>query len=176
MGRWVSATLLVTLLAACGGTQTQTSSSATSDSQKPAWEPPPLPTDGPIGMLGISPPDKPWPEMTYDEKEWYMIGKVHPIMRQVFQTWDHDKYEGVKFECEPCHGPDAKAKKYKMPSDHLSPVPAYDSQDFKAMYNSRIVQFMVKRVTPVMGQLIDAPAFNPETGEGFSCYGCHPQG
>ncbi len=32
--------------------------------------------------------------MSHDEKEWYMIGKVHPVMRQVFQTFDKDRYEG----------------------------------------------------------------------------------
>jgi len=169
--------LAMALGVGCGGAQSGGSSQTAKESAKPLWEPPPLPTDGAIGALGITPPDgKPWPEMTYDEKEWYMIGKVHPIMRQVFMTYDAKKYEGLGMECVECHGPDAKERKYKMPATHLSPVPPYDSEDFKAMYPSRIVQFMAKRVTPVMGQLINAPDFNPETGEGFSCYGCHPKG
>ncbi len=168
----VSMVLLAALEVGCGGAQKST----TPVEAKPTWEPPALPTDGAIGQLGITPPDKAWESMTYEEQEWYMIGKVHPIMRQVFQTYDQAKYAGLGFECFECHGKDAKERKYKMPATHLSPVPPYDSEDFKAMYNSRIVQFMVKRVTPVMGQLLGAPAFKPETGEGFSCYGCHPKG
>lgn len=167
--------LAMTLLVGCGGSTspTQTAEGAA----ETLWEPPPLPTDGAIEALGITPPDgKPWKKMTYDEKEWYMIGKVHPIMRQVFQTFDAKKYEGLGMECLQCHGPDAKERKYKMPATHLSPVPPFDSEDFKQMYPSRIVQFMAKRVTPVMAKLINAPEFNPQTGEGFSCYGCHPKG
>jgi len=175
MGRGLVSILLTAALAVgCGGAQKSTTSSE--EPAKPTWEPPPLPTDGAIGQLGLTPPDKPWKTMTYEEQEWYMIGKVHPIMRQVFQTYNETKYAGLGFECVECHGKDAKERKYKMPATHLSPVPPYDSEDFKAMYNSRIVQFMAKRVTPVMGQLLNAPDFDPKTGEGFSCYGCHPKG
>ena len=116
------------LLVACGGSSTASTTpagGAAEDPSKTGWQPPPLPTDGAIGTLGLTPPDKPWADMTYEEREWYMIGKVHPMMRQVFQTYDEKKYEGLKFECEPCHGPDAKARKYKMPAGHLSPVPAF---------------------------------------------------
>lgn len=165
------------LILACGGsgqTKSKTSEGA-SESPQSSWEPPPLPTDGAIGQLGLTPPDKPWEQMTYDEKEWYMIGKVHPIMRQVFQTYDHDKYDGLKFECEPCHGPDAKAKKYKMPSDHLSPVPPFDSQEYADMRGARIVKFMEQRVTPVMSAIMGMEIYDPKTKEGYSCYSCHPQ-
>jgi hypothetical protein len=93
-----------------------------------------LPTATPaIKNLAITGPDKPWDGMSYDEKEWYMVGKVHPVMREVFQSLDHDKYEGMKFECAPCHGDNAAEKKYKMPGDHLSPVPAAGTEDWKAM-------------------------------------------
>ena len=159
-----------------GETTTPAAHSTDSVPAKSAWEPPPLPTDTPaIKHLGITGPDKPWERMSYDEKEWYMVGKVHPVMREVFQTLDHDKYAGEKFECAPCHGENAAARKYKMPSDHLSPVPAYGSEDWKAMENARIVKFMVQRVTPSMGKLVGAKEFDRATGEGFSCWGCHPK-
>lgn len=138
------------------------------------YEPPPLPTDGAIKMLGLTGPDKPWNEMSYDEKEWYMVGKVHPIMRQVFQTFDAAKYEGEKFECTPCHDDDPE-RKYKMPNPKLSAIPAFGSEDWKAMENARIVKFMAHRVTPVMAQLLGEPTFDPATGKGFGCTDCHPK-
>ncbi len=173
-----SSAALLCLLVACGGSGTGAKTPASaSEPPKSTWEPPPLPMDeGALKELGLTPPDKPWADMSYDEREWYMIGKVHPIMRQVFQTLDHDKYEGIKFECEPCHGPDPKARKYKMPSDHLSPIPAFDSKEYADMRGSRIVKFMETRVTPVMSKIMGMEMYDPKTKEGYSCYSCHPKG
>jgi hypothetical protein len=161
----------------CGGKQPAAQDPAQAGESTPAsnWEPPPLPTDGAIGMLGLTGPDKPWDGMSYDEKEWYMVGKVHPVMRQVFQTYDAQKYEGEKFECVPCHGPNAAEKKYKMPGDHLSAIPQYGSPDWKAMENAKIVKFMLQRVNPAMASLIGEKSFDPTTGQGFNCWGCHPK-
>jgi hypothetical protein len=168
-------------LVGCGAKATTAASAETTPASEPApaassWQPPPLPTDTPaIKNLGITAPDKPWASMNYDEKEWYMVGKVHPVMREVFQSLDHDKYEGMKFECAPCHGENGAEKKYKMPGDHLSPVPAAGSEDWKAMQNSRIVKFMVQRVTPSMASLIGEKSGEPGSGEAFTCWGCHPK-
>jgi len=180
MNRVSVATVVLGLMLGCGGkNQPETSTPAKESEAVPAkstWEPAPLPDDGPIKILGLTGPDtKPWDSMNYEEKEWYMIGKVHPVMRQVFQTFNKDKYEGEKFECVPCHGENPEKKKYKMPSDHLSPVPAFGSKDWKAMENARVFKFMTKRVTPAMGQVLGKEAWNHETGEGYSCWGCHPK-
>lgn len=162
----------------CGGAGTSTTSQKAAEPPKSTWEPPPLPTDGAIGQLGLTPPDKAWSEMSFDEQEWYMIGKVHPIMRQVFQTYDAEKYEGLKFECTPCHAEDPNAPKetkYKMPNPNLSAVPAYDSEDYEQMRGSRIVKFMETRVTPVMSKIMGEEIYDPATKQGFSCYACHPK-
>ncbi|HEY6878904.1 MAG TPA: hypothetical protein VI299_12830, partial [Polyangiales bacterium] len=79
------------------------------------------------------------------------------------------------FECVPCHGENPEQRKYKMPSDHLSKVPVFGSADWKAMENSRIFKFMTLRVTPAMGKLLGEEPWNPATGEGYSCWGCHPK-
>jgi hypothetical protein len=94
----------------CGGAQaTETTPEKAETTPASTWEPPPLPMDeGPLKMLGLKGPDKPWESMSYEEKEWFMIGNVHPVMRQVFQTFDAAKYEGEKFECTPCHSKNAK--------------------------------------------------------------------
>lgn len=164
------------VLTACGAKGGSTTATPAPPPPASDYVPPPIPTDGAIGQLGMTGPDKPWPSMTYEEKEWYMIGKVHPIMRQIFQTYNEAKYEGLNFECTPCHGENAKEKKYKMPSDDLSPVPPLDSQEFKDMSKSKLVRFMMERVTPVTAHLLGTPPYDANTKQGFSCYGCHPQG
>ncbi len=173
MGRWVL-WVAIAVLCGCGAKKSETSASA---AEPPAqkYEPPPIPTDGAIGQLGMGgPEDKPWDEMNAEEKEWYMIGKVHPVMRQVFQTYDHDRYEGLKFECTPCHAENGKETHWKMPNNDLSPIPPLDSQEYKDMQKSKLVIFMSQRVVPVMASLLGEEPYNAETGEGFSCYGCHP--
>jgi hypothetical protein len=180
MNRFAVVTALLGLMVGCGGANKPEPEAADKSSKESApassWQPAPLPEDGPIKILGLTGPDeKPWDDMSYDEKEWYMIGKVHPVMRQVFQSFNAKKYEGEKFECVPCHGEQPEKRKYKMPSDHLSPVPAFGSAEWKEMENTRIFKFMNLRVTPAMGQIIGKQAWDHETGEGYSCWGCHPK-
>jgi hypothetical protein len=180
MNRLSVATLLL-LASACGGANKPEPETAEKPAKeeaatpKSSWEPAPLPDEGAIKLLGLTGPDKPWEKMTYDEQEWYMVGKVHPVMRQVFQTFNEAKYEGEKFECTPCHGENPEARKYKMPSDHLSPVPAFGSDEWKSMENARMFKFMTKRVTPSIGLLLGKEEWNHETGTGYGCWGCHPK-
>jgi hypothetical protein len=181
---FVAACVGALVASACGGpapqqapTPVQNPTSAAPPPQ-PSWEPPPLPTDDPkgaIAMLGLTGPDKPWDSLSHDEKEWYMIGKVHPIMRQVFETFDKTRYAGDKFECAPCHEPNFAVTKYKMPNPKLSPIPAYGSEDWKAMENARIVKFMAARVTPVMAQLLGHDPNDASKGDAVTCYACHPK-
>jgi hypothetical protein len=39
-----------------------------------------------------------------------------------------------------------------------------------------MVRFMFNDVVPAMQTLLGMPAFEESTGEGFSCYYCHPAG
>lgn len=155
---------------ACGAPASKTSATG-NETPVSTWEPPPLPTDGAIGALGLTGPDKPFESMNDEEKEWYMIGKVHPVMRQVFQTYDHDRYDGLKFECTPCHDEGS----YKMPNHKLSVVPPVGSEDWKAMENARVVKFMKARVTPVMAQLLGHDPDDASLGDAVTCYACHPK-
>ncbi|MFT3927551.1 MAG: hypothetical protein QM778_33775 [Myxococcales bacterium] len=184
LGSLGGASLLASV--ACGGAAAPKQAPTPVESQPSAapapqstWEPPPLPTDDPKGAIallgGISGPEKAWDTMSHDEKEWYMVGKVHPIMRQVFQTFDQARYEGDKFECAPCHEPNFEVTKYKMPNPKLSPVPAFGSADWKAMENARIVKFMQQRVTPVMAQLLGHDPNDASQGDAVTCYACHPK-
>mgnify|MGYP006943411900 CR=1 FL=1 len=84
---------------------TETTTPASEPASTSSWEPPPLPTETPaIKNLGISPPDdKPWASMSYDEKEWYMVGKVHPVMRAASLIERLDQKPGQFGKA--CHSP-----------------------------------------------------------------------
>ncbi len=162
---------LAAMTSACGAPKSNTAASESAPVS--TWEPPPLPTDGAIGVLGVTgPDDKPWAAMNEEEKKWYMIGKVHPIMRQVFQTYDHSRYEGLKFECTPCH---ESEENYRMPNAKLSVIPPVGSEDWKAMENARVFKFMKQRVTPVMAKLLGHDPDDASLGDAVSCHACHPK-
>lgn len=123
------------------------------------------------GLLGLEGPDKPWADMSYQEREWYMIAKVHPISQELFLNYDDTRY--AQFECVPCHGEDGKAKKYKMPSDHLGPLPDPKSEKFADILDSPLGEFMAEQVTPVTARLLGLPTYDAATGQGFGCFACH---
>lgn len=173
------------LVAACGGTAPASGTTAAEEVETPIQEEPTeqptepevppsgMPSQSAIEMLGTGGPDKPWEDMSYEEREWYMVGKVHPVMREVFANFD--PAYGEDYHCEVCHGPDGKEQKYKMPSAHLSAVPALDSEDYAAMQGSRLVTFMRDEVTVTTASLLGMEPYDPATGEGFSCHDCHPK-
>jgi len=39
---------------------------------------------------------------------------------------------------------------------------------------ARIAAFMTEKVTPQMAELLGVKSFDPRTGQGFSCFNCHP--
>ena len=41
-----------------------------------------------MDAMGLTPPDAPWEEMSFADKEFYMIGKVNPIMQELFARYD----------------------------------------------------------------------------------------
>ncbi|MFW6050108.1 MAG: hypothetical protein ACODAU_02970 [Myxococcota bacterium] len=127
-----------------------------------------------IEVMGISGPEQPWAEMSMDEREFYMIGKVLPITMEIFQEFDALAFE--EFGCESCHGDDAEAREFAMPTRSLPPVPAPDTEEWAAMEKDqpRMVRFMREKVTPVTATLLGLEAFDPETGRGFGCNDCHP--
>ena len=123
-----------------------------------------------IEMLGISGPDRPWEEMSSTEREWYMVGKVQPIMWEVFRGHSEARYE--QFSCDTCHGEDGKERGYAMPSPSL-PLPMGGSYEFNQLLDTRIGRFMSEKVSPITAKLMGKPAYDPATGQGFGCFDCH---
>ena len=60
-----------------------------------------------------------------------------------------------------------------MPSPALPKLPP--NGDFAALMEKKpkVMEFMMQKVVPEMAGTIGMQPFDPKTGEGFGCYGCH---
>ncbi len=118
-----------------------------------------------MDALGVSPPDEPWEQMSEADKEFYMIGKVNPIMQELFAR--HDAEEYGDFNCEGCHGEEMRELKFKMPAPSMYIVPPEGTPGHKGMLMTfpETVEFMAEVVTPTMGTLLGMEA---------TCATCHP--
>ena len=119
-----------------------------------------------IAAFGLTPPDEPWAGMSFEDKEFYMIGKVNPVMKEIFERHDLEEYEG--FDCVDCHGEEMEEIKFKMPAPSMYIVPPEGTPGHRGMLATfpETVKFMEETVTPAMGKLLGI--------ENFTCAGCHP--
>ncbi|WP_437738175.1 hypothetical protein [Sorangium sp. So ce1335] len=118
-----------------------------------------------------------WKDMSFEERGEFMTDVVLPRMAEVFAEYDA-KYENMT--CETCHGSDAVARAYAMPTPQITPLP--DTPDGFLEWvgdpahpdRERFGTFMYERVVPEMAALLEIPRFDPmtETGD-FSCHYCH---
>ncbi|MBL9021500.1 MAG: hypothetical protein JNL21_04845 [Myxococcales bacterium] len=143
-------------------TAVPTSEPAASASAAPTAETPPPP-----------PAKKAWKDMTADEKKKFMATDVMPAMAKTFGEFDAKEFG--KFECVTCHGDAGKGDKatFKMPNPKLPKLDPKDGFKKHAAKHQKDLDFMMQKVTPQMAQLIGAQPFDPATGQGFGCAGCH---
>ena len=122
----------------------------------------------------IPTPPAPWETMSHDDKLAYMGAEVLPFSRALFQEYDGDEF--ASFGCADCHGSSAAERNYAMPNPDLMALHPSGSAEQQAMVQEhpRMVRFMFNHVVPTMKTMIGAPDYDAETGEGFSCYYCHP--
>ena len=128
------------------------------------------PTALPTATASATPPPKKktWADFNHDEKLAFMKSEVTPKMAK---TWgDFDK-KYAKLDCATCHGSAAKKGNFKMPNAEL---PKLDHKDgFKAHKGKqKVLDFMFK-MTPELAGILQLPPFDPATGQGFGCGGCH---
>ena len=119
-----------------------------------------------IETLGISGPEAPWAQMSYEDRELYMIGKVLPITHELFMRMDAQRHRN--FSCEGCHGSNGRERRFEMPSTERSVVHPEGTPQHQAMERTfpDLVRFMKEELTPTTATLLGI--------EGFSCSGCHP--
>ncbi len=118
-----------------------------------------------MDALGVSGPDQPWEQMSEADKEFYMIGKVNPIMQELFARYDAEEYGA--FNCESCHGDEMRELKFAMPAPSMYIVPPEGTPGHRGMLITfpETVEFMSKVVTPTIGTLLGVEA---------TCATCHP--
>jgi len=104
--------------------------------------------------------DDVWMRTSFEDRHTIMTFKVLPNMARTWQAWK--KTEWPEMTCRTCHGKDAEAVNYKMPSPSLPPIdPAHPPRNPAA-------DFMRTRVVPDMIGMLET------TPEHFSCNACHP--
>lgn len=143
------------LLAACGGSA-----------------PPPEPA--PEAHLTPTPPERPWEELSMDERRAHMARHVLPVMGELFADYDADRFGDLS--CDTCHGEDAAARDFAMPNPSLLALyPTGSMGQYQMVERYPMgVQFMYSQVVPAMRTMLGAAEYDATTHEGFSCYACHP--
>ena len=178
-------TLIPLVLAACGGTSAASrieapapmqSESVMAEDEWGAWE-----EDGSTAphaagrrshgsaieiLGGIQPPPTPWAEMSYDQREFLMVGVILPITDEMIT--DFDAPRGETFGCQNCHGSDMRERHFQMPSTQRMPIPAAGTPAYDMVRSSfpDIVDFMEERFTEDVGTLLGV--------DSFTCNSCHP--
>ena len=123
----------------------------------------------PLEELDISGPDTPWHEMSFSDQEYYMVGKVLPVMKTLFAGFDAERWKPAEYGCPTCHGDDGRERGYAMPGSNQIAIPRPGSRAWRAMqreYGAELVGFMQREVTETMATLL---------GEDEGCWFCHPR-
>lgn len=145
--------LSIGFAAACGGATEATPSQSSTGGEQ---------TTGPEGPAA-------WSAMNHEQRATFMKETVMPEMQQLFQEHDAERY--AEFGCKTCHGENAKEVGFAMPNGIAPLDPAGVGEIFQS--DEPMAQLMTQRVWPRMAELLGEQQFNPETGEGFSCFNCH---
>lgn len=114
-----------------------------------------------------------WADKTFKQRQEYMGIVFLKAQKKSFKAHDEAQFSG--FKCQTCHGDDMKEQNFAMPSDSLYPLNPENPVEAAMEYDEEITKFMVEQVVPESAKLLDMEPYNPETGQGFGCFGCHPK-
>lgn len=164
----------LTLALACGGGSGGESSTTAEDEWGDDWgdedDSPTVESHaGAIEAMGITPPEgTTWAEMSYEDRDYYMVGKVLPIMKELFAAQNDRQWPMERFECQTCHGRNGAEESFRMAAGDSLPIPDPGTPEWDEMvstYGQEVVSFMQDTVTPSMGTLLGI--------EDYSCWHCH---
>ncbi|MEM6294547.1 MAG: hypothetical protein AAGA54_24955 [Myxococcota bacterium] len=113
-----------------------------------------------------------WADKTFKQRQEHMGIVFFPKMKKMFKAHDETTYKG--FKCQTCHGDDMKERNFAMPTDSIFPLDPNDPITASMDYDEEVTKFMMEQVVPEAAAMLDMEPFNPETGQGFGCFGCHP--
>lgn len=129
-------------------------------------------TQSPHQLIGVNPPPQSWSSMSAEEREWYMVGVFLPIEGESFAHYDASRFS--QFECENCHGEDARANHFAMPSRALPPLHEPGSPQWAQMAAGPAYTFMHDTVVPECATMLGEQPYSAEHPDGFGCFNCHP--
>jgi hypothetical protein len=123
-------------------------------------------------LIGVNPPPIPWHDMSQDDREMYMVGTILPISAESFRGYSAERF--AQFECANCHGDDAAARNYEMPSRSLPPLAAPGTPGWQRMSEGPAYTFMNDVVVPEMATMLGEDRYDAQHPNGFGCFDCHP--
>ncbi|GEM_PF-2986108 len=130
------------------------------------------PTEDPVDDDDDALPDS-YQEMDRMQRTTYMEETVLPRMQELFSAYDPFFPE---VECETCHGADYEDPDvdYAMPNGNTElPFSGFPFSESDDPEEAAFGEFMEDDILPDIVELLDEEEFDPQTGEGFGCYGCH---
>jgi hypothetical protein len=116
-----------------------------------------------------------WQYLTFEQRHEQMTFLVHPSVAEHYQ--DFYKTSAPLLNCRSCHGEQAERQRYQMaytPIDDLDPARVRELYVAGAKLSPEQI-FKRDVITPLMARLLGVPAYDAVTGNGFSCFGCHPR-
>jgi mono/diheme cytochrome c family protein len=139
-----------------------------------ACEKSPEPTDNPdttAGPTDAKPPVEPAPtkftEMNTEQRLAHMQNVIDPQLAEVFKAFDGTKY--ATFGCATCHANNAHHPRDGLPKLVLSG----DGYAKLAAEHPDDMKFMSEKVVPAMAKAMGEEPYDPATGKGYGCAGCH---
>ncbi|OQX70182.1 MAG: hypothetical protein B6A08_01525 [Sorangiineae bacterium NIC37A_2] len=110
-------------------------------------------------------------DMTPGERMSLMKNVVLPEMKALFE--EHNRKSAKDFSCKTCHGSRAAQGNFEMPSPELLKLDPSDGFADELKEHPNGTKFMMEHVVPTMAKLLGEPVYDPETHQGFGCFGCH---
>ena len=162
MSKLLSILAVAAFAVACHGSQAPATTPADGAGQAPG---------GAAAAPGEAASSKSFDDMSHRERMELMKTVVVPKMKPLFQGHDADRF--ADFKCVTCHGSGAKRGEFAMPNPELPKLPAHGAFEALVKEKPDMMEFMAKQVLPEMAHALGKAPFDPNTGEGFSCYDCH---
>lgn len=179
MGKNLGFGVFAAMMTACGGASSEAATTPATATQTTATE---SAQTSPVNTSGIRrreesefpTPPAPWEQMDGPARGRYMSQAIVPYFRELFVEYDAERY--ADFGCQTCHGASGAAQGFAMPNPDLLALHPSGSPEQQQMVQEhpRMVRFMFNHVVPPMRTALGMPEYDAETGEGFSCYTCHP--